>query len=256
MGTRKSANLKRVMLVSKAYDSGLDFSHQLKRVSELCDEHDCQLLVYALSSYGDGNGQWYPPKRLLFGKSKKIESVVLEVCDWEDEVNSDHFRVQVWQRDRPRPDVFTRKLAKSSEPDERKVALVAEMKKRTYRNFKNKRWSLVICGELGTLKVRHDGTKRVEDPFGLRKAITREKAAVVLNPWHSFGRRFEHDVKRRYLSNKRIYLGTWNQKTTTGHGEPKCPWVAYRNGRPIEIRELPKPIIPKRPDIRIGIAQI
>lgn len=255
MGSQK-LQLKRVMVVSKAYDSGLDFSHQLKRISELCDEHDCQLLVYALSSYGDGNGQWYPPKRLLFGRSKKIQSVVLEVCDWEDEVNSDHFRVQVWQRNKPRPDIFLRKLAKSSEPDERKTALVAEMKTRTYSNFKNKNWSLVICGELGALKVRHDGTKRVEDPFGLRKAIAFQKSNIVLNPWHTHGKRFEHDVKRRYLSNKRIYLGVWNQRRTDGKGEPPVPWIAYKSAKKVDIKELPRPVIPKRPDIRVGILQV
>lgn len=253
MKKQKQTPLRRIMLVSKGNDEH-DYSHHLRRIANLADEHGCELLVYSLASFGNGGGQWYAPKRLLFGSSKRLQMVTLESCSWEG--NGDPFTLEVWRRTERRPDVFTRKLARGSDSEQLKRSLVTEFPSRVYSSFLRQNVAHLICGEINCMKVKHDGKKRASDPFRLKRAIAQNNVKVLVNGWHTAARRFEINVKRRDLSRgKRWYLSVWNKKKGP---EPERPWCAYFDGQNMtdKIAELPGPVIAARPDIRVAILSL
>ncbi len=123
--------------------------------------------------------------------------------------------------------------------------------KRVFGNF-----ATVICGEVSAVRCDRK-QKKVVDEYKVSEFFDRQKIRYILNPFHTWARRYEINEKRKYYSrHNKVVLSVWC-RSENGKGEAKNPWIAFHDGVNITdcIKEIRKPI-PQRPDIRIGVIEI
>ena len=90
--------------------------------------------------------------------------------------------------------MFERKFASASESAKRKLAFIDEFSSRKFGDS-----ALVICGEANIIQTTRSSA-RIKDEYGFRRQIAREGIRTFLNPWHTYSRRYECNVKRQALS--------------------------------------------------------
>lgn len=249
MDTGKKDSKRRIALVSRAIERRQCFGPYLKEIAEIAEANRAEVLLLSLYSYWNDKSPVRPSQRLFFSGKKWLKLVIFESANWED--GSD-FKMQIWEKGKPTK-YFIREFAKSGEARIKKLALLAKFpKERVFR----KRYGILYCGEVGAIKVNHD-TKEIVDEFGFLPLFNRMKSAIILGPSHSLFRRWEFSHKfSAFSANGRIYLNVHCE--TKGFKAAAGPWLCYRNGKNCtdEIKEVPGPIIKKRPDFRMGIVTL
>jgi hypothetical protein len=115
---------------------------------------------------------------------------------------------------------------------------------------------ILLCGESNGVKYSKT-KKRVQDDFGLKKAIPKD-AKVILNPIHDRMTRFEMKLKRRFLSqNGRWVVSVWNKGKQDKNGKTrdgrKPAWSIFHDGKIEEVVVMP---IPNEMGVEIGILRV
>ncbi len=118
---------ERIALVSRSLNSW-DCSTSFRAIAAKADEERCETILYALWTLHIPDRKFKPYKEMLFGNSKHIKRVVIEIGDLSDETEN-NFHVQFWERNRSKPTVMYRRFAKSSDPVEDKEQFIKELPK-------------------------------------------------------------------------------------------------------------------------------
>lgn len=233
----------KVALVSRDVNQW-DLSGYTQRIAEICDEHDVETILYSLHTLHLGNGQWATTHDMIFGKSKKIKTVILEAGN----LDGLETRVEVWHRHKKAPDVHYRYFAKSSDDESKKEKLVDDFDQRVIRDQ-----ALLICGELNVVKTIRGERGRVEDQYQFVKKLKTCRIGVILAPAHTAMKRYECADKKRAFSQGRTVISVWSKDHVRGY-EPHSPWQVFANGKDLtnRVEEIQHPI-KERSDIRIGI---
>ena len=117
------------------------------------------------------------------------------------------------------------------------------------RDFEKRRLgkvSLIVCGETNILKLKRDRGS-ITDPFRILQSLKANGVKVVLNPIHTYMRRYEMALKRQAFSRgNRLVVSVWNRGFAR-ESEACMPWQVFRNSRNISdlICEIENPVAKK-----------
>lgn len=215
------------------------FEPFLTDVANAADAEGCDTVVYALWSY-DLSRMKPLDEALVFGTTTKVQTAVLEVLDGQDA------RIEVWRRGAP-PHSFRQRFTRSTSPASSKQAFMDGLPARTFGST-----LIMACGETNIVSTRR-ASDDIDDPYGFTAWLEKNHPALVLNPSHSYMRRYEMTTKRALYSKGRTLLTVWNR----GYKPPEAekPWRAFVNGadRTDEIVELP---FAKSREIRVGVFEV
>lgn len=231
----------KIMMVSRDYNKD-DFYSHFKQVISLAEQHKVDTVLFPGWAY-DRNKRPITYDE-IFGKTSSINNLLIEIADIENEKDMETL---FFSRNMAGPQVINQRFSKSSDSDDKKKIFINELPNRIFGNV-----ACIVCGELGVLYFSRNKNKML-DKFNLNKQLEENNSNVILNYWHSYGRRYESNLKRKYLSqNKKTLISVWNQYFYDR--EPKIPWCVFHNGQNTteNINELPTPFN-DRPDIRVGI---
>lgn len=233
----------KVALVSRDVNHW-DLSGHTQAIAEICDEHKVETILYSLHTLHLGNNQWKTNPDMIFGKSKKIKTVILEAGNFE----GNETRVEVWHRNKKSPDVHFRYFAKSTDDENKKDQLVKDFESRVFGDQ-----ALLICGELNVVKTVRGQRGEIEDKYQFMKKLNARDVDWVLAPAHTAMKRYECADKKRAFSKGRTIVSVWSKDKIRGH-EPMNPWQIFQNCEDVTalVKEIKSPI-KDRPDIRIGI---
>lgn len=114
---------------------------------------------------------------------------------------------------------------------------------------------LLLCGETGIIKTRRDSDK-IADAHCFRDKLAKKRIEVILNPGHTFVRRYEVPIKRAELSRgSRWLLSVWNRGWHDAGPQGKDPWQVFHDGHEVPER-VDEPPHDLGPDVRIGIVKL
>ncbi len=257
--TKGTAISKKALLVSKDLGKPCFLKH-LSDIVLIAEKEKCQTMMLALHSVDDDDGKIELNYDDVFGSTKLYPKyVILEFGSVEKEITF----VEVFSRVRGKLSRrrFVRHFATSTAGRELKMKLVAEFQKR-HRHISRSE-ALVICGESNVIKtMRSDrsckGSPPIVDEFNFLNLLKETRTEVIWNPWHTWSRRYEVNLKRAALARDgRTVVSVWNSWKGVIRGEAKVPWVAFQNGHNVTntVRELPQQIT-SRPDVRVGVLAI
>lgn len=221
-----------------------DLSGHTQTIAEICDEHNVETILYSLHTLHLGNNQWKTTHEMMFGKSKKIKTVILEAGN----LDGDYTRVEVWHRHKKSPDVHFRYFAKSTDDETKKEYLVQDFDSRVFGDK-----ALLICGELNVVKTVRGQRGEIKDPYQFMRKLKTCEVDLIFAPAHTAMKRYECTDKKRAFSKGRTIVSVWSKDSVRGY-EPKNPWQIFKNGEDVteQVHEVEAPI-KSRPDIRIGI---
>jgi hypothetical protein len=214
---------RKVALVAADADATFGYAPFFAAVAEAADAAGCDSVVYALAPRPGIPVVSYSQ---LFGKSRGVRSVVLEVTE-----PSGNAVVEVWRQGVRTPHRFRQRLVRSQDSDWNKRLLMRGL----------------ACGEANIISTQRDSSATV-DRFGFLSRLSGQR--LVLNPSHTYMVRPEMKEKRRRFSeNGRVVLAVWNP----GHQirEASVPWQAFVDGR--EATELIAPIDFVQPLVQVGV---
>ena len=205
-------------------------------VAQSAEAEGCDTVVYALWSHDLRKTKSLNEAR-VFGSTTKIQTAILEVFDDEDA------RIEVWHRGAP-PHRFRQRFTRSTSPMSSKQAFMDGLPARTLGST-----LLMACGEANIVSTRRDSDEIV-DPFGFTDWLQQAQPRLILNPSHSYMRRYEMTTKRTLYSEGRTLLTVWNRGEKPP--EPEQPWRAFVDGedRTGDIREIE---FTKTGEIRVGV---
>jgi len=219
---------------ARTYEYGFD--PFLADVAATAEAAGCDTVVYALWSHDLRKMKPLDEVR-VFGSTKKVQTVVLEVLDGKDD------RVEVWRKGAA-PHSFRQRFTRSKSPPSSKQAFMKGLPARTFGST-----LMMACGETNIIATRRDSDEIV-DPFGFANWLKKNRPRLILNPGHSYMRRHEMTTKRALYSKGRTLLSVWNR----GEHPPESlvPWQAFVDGeeRTGQIDEVP---FAKSHEIRIGV---
>jgi hypothetical protein len=119
--------------------------------------------------------------------------------------------LQVWFRGNPAPKRVNQTFARSSDSRHKKDLFVKELPERIWGAT-----ALIVCGETNILKIPR-GSKSAIDPKRILQVLKQRGARVILNPVHTYMRRFEMPLKRSALSRPgRFVVSVWNRGFVKG----------------------------------------
>jgi hypothetical protein len=233
------------------------FGEHLAPIMTLAEKERCDTVLFALYTVDDKGGKVSVNAEKVFANTHTYpKTVILECGGMDKEVTF----VEVFTRNHGHLThrQFVRHFATSTASREQKEKLIQEFRKRDRHIARSE--ALVICGESNAIRTMRDdrscrGTRPIDDELGFLKLLSKTDTHVVLNPWHTYCRRPEANMKRAAFScNKRFTLSVWNKWRAEIKGEARTPWVAFHDGKNVSerIREIESPV-KGRPDIRIGV---
>lgn len=228
---------KKVALVAADADATFGYAPYFPAIAEAADAAGCDTIVYALAPRPGIPVVSYSQ---LFGKSRGVTSVVLEVTE-----RSGNAVVEVWRQGVRAPHRFRQRLARSQDSDWNKRLLMRGLAARTFGAT-----VVLACGEANIISTQRDSAATV-DRFSFLSRLSGRR--LVLNPSHTYMLRPEMKEKRRRFSEDgRVVLAVWNP----GHQirEASVPWQAFVDGR--EATELITPIDFVQPLIQVGVCNL
>lgn len=245
----ETSKLRRIGLISHDYTvrdtRGLfDYSEHFSRINEICDDHGCDTILYALYTW-DITSPTERTHAVIFDGLVNVQRIMLEVG--KPPTGFDH--VEIWDRQHSSPKSATQRFAKSTASDNCKQIFVQEIRSRSVADG-----LLVLCGESNiTSLTRSTGVFR--DPSRFVDQLQKLEVRVILNPIHDYMRRYEMREKRKFYSmGGRTVVSVWNK----GKGrESALPWTLFHDGkeRAEQTKEITGPFS-ERPDIRIGLLDL
>ncbi|HWO21618.1 MAG TPA: hypothetical protein VNO30_22770 [Kofleriaceae bacterium] len=208
-------------------------------VAQAAESADCDTVVYALWSHDLRKTNPLDEAR-VFGSTTKVQTAILEVFDDEDS------RIEVWRRGAP-PHRFRQRFTRSTSPTSSKQAFMDGLPARRFGST-----LMMACGEANIVSTRRDSDEIV-DPFGFTDWLQQTRPRLILNPSHSYMRRYEMTTKRALYSEGRTLLTVWNRGEKPP--EPGLPWRAFVDSedRTSEIHEIE---LAKTGEIRVGVFEL
>lgn len=215
------------------------FDPFLADVAQAAESAGCDTVVYALWSH-DLRKTKPLDEPHVFGSTTRVRTAILEVFDDEDA------RIEVWRRG-ARPHRFRQRFTRSTSPTSSKQAFMDGLPARTFG-----RTLIMACGEANIVSTRRDSDEIV-DPFGFTDWLQQTQPRLILNPSHSYMRRYEMTTKRALYSEGRTLLTVWNRGEKPP--EPELPWRAFVDGedRTGEILEI---ALAMTREIRVGVFEL
>ena len=156
----------------------------------------------------------------------------------------------MWSREASKPAELAQYFGMSNASKKVKQEFVERLEERQFGPT-----LVMICGETNIVRTKRD-SGRIIDEFGVRRRLRDFGTELILNPVHTYMRRYEMEKKRRALAvSGRWLVSVWNAGMSPS--EAALPWGAYYRGRDVsnKIEELDSPI-PEQPGIRIGILKV
>lgn len=222
-----------------------DYSHSMGAIHRTADAAGCDTVVYAPWSW-DRASKVSRTKETLFGRTRRVEHVIMEVADLQEKRNRCVF--EIWNRRDKTPARFVQLFGYGAEASRRGAEIIEKVSERQFCDA----W-VIACGETNIIRVSHT-TGRTSDPFRLAAVLCEQGIRVILNPVHTRIQRWEMPLKRRHLSKDgRALVSVWNMRSDGG----RCPWAVYYDGRDCSagVVELDNPVA-SRSDLRIGIVDL
>jgi hypothetical protein len=215
------------------------FDPFLADVAQAAESAGCDTIVYALWSHDLRKAKPLDEAR-VFGSTTKVRTAILEVFD------DDEARIEVWRRGVP-PQHFRQRFTRSNSPPTSKQAFMDGLPARTFGST-----LIMACGEANIVSTRRDSDEIV-DPFGFMDWLQQSRPRLILNPSHSYMRRYEMTTKRSLFSEGRTALTVWNRGEKPP--EPELPWRAFvdsedRTGEILEIE------FANTSEIRVGVFEL
>jgi len=222
------------------------YAPHLQAILKTCGDNKCDTAMFALWSHSTKDGGKLHPKN-LFSTSGSCNTVIIGAMPqpWKNE------RVHVLQRGQAVQSSLVQCFSASADSGARKQAFVDEFGARLFGNT-----FVMLCGESNIIGTRRKEKPPIRDEFSFRSLLKQEGVSVILNPIHTFMRRYEMPLKRKALSQPGIsVISAWNAGDTDG--ESTLPWQHWHNGidRTSYVKELPEPVSGV-PGIRIAIVEI
>ena len=221
------------------------YAPYLHKILETCSNHHCDAVLFALWSHSEKHGGAIKPKRLL-AVAASCKTVILGVIPqpWKNE------RVFVLNQEGQTHSELAQCFSRSNSPTAKRRAFIEEIDARCFGKT-----LVLLCGESNIIQTMR-GTKKIRDDFKFQPLLKKRDVEVILNPLHTYMRRYEMPLKRRALSaGGRSMISAWNAGDS--NAEAADPWQHWhdRSDRSHLIQELPEPV-PHVPGIRIGIAEV
>ena len=250
-----ASDIHRIALISHHYkkvDSNgrRDYSEHFQAINKLCNEHQCDTIVYSLWTWDTcaNSGQELPTN--IFSDFEYVNRVLFEAANISIASDSNDPIIHVWEKGALGSRQYEQRFATSSEAKSKKRA------EGLLKEFSNRRIGkalLLICGE-SNLVYYNNKHGVMTDPLKVMARLDRSKTKIVLNPCHDY-MSYRMWRKRKHLSQGRCFVSVWNQGK--GRDSPDGPWMVCENGEISKnrVKELPTPF-PDRPDIRIGILSV
>jgi hypothetical protein len=184
----------------------------------------------------------------FFPKGTRHSAVIVGVVRRDDKSKKDQELLEVWHRSSRVPFVFSQLFGKTSASKAAKKSLVDGLSQRQFGPT-----LFLLCGETNIVRTQRSKSG-ILDEFGILPRVRASRVKCILNPIHSYMRRYEMVLKREALAKAAgCMISVWNRGLANG-SESTTPWALYRNGKTEKnaIREIDLPI-PSQPGVRIGI---
>jgi len=199
-----------------------EFGPHLRRILAALNEEGCDTILFS---------PWTVKKiahKAVFPASTAHNAVVLGVAD-----GSKGEILHVWVRSNSVPVQVEQTFSRSSDKAGLKEAFVQDLSTRIWGDT-----VLIVCGESNILSIPR-GTQSAKDPHHVLAVLDQRGVRIILNPIHTYMRRFEMPLKRRALSRGRLVVSVWN-RGFANNSEARIPWQAFLNRENVSarIREL------------------
>lgn len=229
-------------------DKDMGFSPYFKDISHAASKAGVDTLLFCLGSH-DASKLGELSHVDLFPIGTVHQCVILGIKRKNGERVEIHIRAE-----KSAYKSFTQEFGKSSAKKELKNNLRAALSADDSNRIVGQA-VILACGETNIIQTRREPKGQIDDPYGCLSTLRSKNIQLLLNPIHTYMRRWEMGLKRAALSKAaRTVVCVWNR---TNSGEAHNPWAAFHKGRSIEIEEIqPIPPIPKQPGIRIGVLEL
>ena len=217
-----------------------------QRIAETCDQQGCDTILYAMFSHSEHEHPALKKQELFGPQPEHLQWVILETS--KDEARLDNL-TQVWARSHEKPHTLIQRLARGQDA-KGKRALMADLQGRIFGST-----MLPLCGEIGIINTQRDSDEIV-DVHHFLDVLDEEGIEVILNPGHTFVRRYEVPIKRAELSKgKRWLLSVWNRGWHEKGPQGQTPWQVFYDGHEVPERVI-EPPHDLGPDVRIGLVEL
>lgn len=239
----KQDEQRKIMLISRSYDGGEIYSH-LQQIIQLANDNSTDTVMFAGWAYDRKHP--VPTHETMFNRGGTVNHILIEMADT---INDSDMETLFFSRNEAGPRVINQRFGYSSDSGEKKEAFNNELQDRVIDDT-----ACIVCGEISSL-IYSRKQEMIIDDYEINDKLAEANVKVILNYWHSYGRRYEINKKRQHLSlNGRTLLSVWNLGCFDR--EAKLPWAVFTDGqnKTHEVQEVSTPFS-DRPDIRIGIYQ-
>lgn len=204
----------------KAEPRSYGFGSFLREVLRGLKGHRPDLIVFAPFSFAAAGK---PTHAQLFPGTSLHGVVVLETRDFGSAVTEIHLR------DVPKPILLEQHFAHSTQSADQKVFMKGLPSRKVGHSL------MLLCGESNIVRTIRRSDE-IRDKHGFLDWLRNNEIDLIINPIHSYMKRWEMPLKRLALSKDgALVVSLWN-RGLMGVGESRKPWAAYRAGK--EVSEL------------------
>jgi hypothetical protein len=226
------------------------FAPHIQRAIRAASDNGADAVLFSLWSHNASKfGELSPSD--FFPRGTHHSTVILGVVRRDGKTRKDREITEVWHRPSPAPFVFSQLFGKTSARKASKKSLSEGLPQRQFGAV-----IVLLCGEVNIVKTQRS-KRGIVDEFGFLRRLRDSGIECILNPIHTYMRRYEMGLKREALSREAGRLiSVWNRRSKKG-AESKAPWAVYRDGIMTKdaVREVALPV-PAQPGIRMGIIDL
>jgi hypothetical protein len=198
----------------KALPSNYGFKAMLRDVFRDLREWRPDVVVFAPFSF---SGADRPTRAELFPQGSSHRVVILEMRNGTGPTTEVHFRNE------KQCTVAEQYFARSTEVV-RQREFMRDVGRRKYGHT-----LLLLCGESNIVRTVRDSSE-IKDEHGFLDWLGEQHIKLIINPVHSYMKRWEMPIKRMAISDPDVFVvSLWN-RGLMGKSESRLPWAAYLHG--------------------------